>query len=205
MKQADIAEFAEFAGALGIPASESQAALLARYQEALVGERGSSLGLISRADRERARERHILDCMRAAVPAPSTGVAYDLGSGGGLPGVVAAILRPELSLTLVERRSLRAAFLEWVVGELGLPRVKVAACRIEDLPVGLADVCFARALASVEGSWTLASDLLKPGGTLVYFAGARAELPDSLPGARSIEVLRSEVLESAGPLAIITR
>lgn len=202
MKQTDIAEFA---GALGLSASETQIALIARFEEILLGERGKSLGLISRDDRDRARERHILDCMRAAVPAPTTGLAYDLGSGGGLPGVVVGILRPRLSLKLVERRSLRAAFLEWVVDEMSLPNVEVAAGGIEDLPAGLADACFARALAPLAGSWALAADLLRAGGTLVYFAGEKSEVPDSLPKARSIQVLPSEVLESAGPLAIITR
>jgi len=202
VKQADIAEFAR---AVGLSASEAQIALLARFEETLVSVRASSLGLISKDDRGRIRERHVLDCIRAAVPAPATGLAHDLGSGGGLPGVIVAILRPHLTLKLVERRSLRAAFLEWIVDEMCLPNVEVAACGIEDLPAGLADTCFARALAPLDRSWALASDLLKPGGTLVYFAGERAEVPESLPKARSIQVLPSMVLESAGPLAIITR
>ena len=202
MKQTDIAEFA---GALGLSASETQIELITRFEETLLGERGKSLGLISRDDRDRVRERHILDCMRAAVPAPTNGLAYDFGSGGGLPGVVVGILRPQLSLKLVERRSLRAAFLEWVVDEMSLPNVEVVAGAIEDLPSGLADACFARALAPLTGSWALASDLLRVGGTLVYFAGEKSEVPDSLPKAHSIQVLPSKVLESAGPLAIITR
>jgi 16S rRNA (guanine527-N7)-methyltransferase len=202
VKQTDIAGFAN---EVGVSASEAQVALLASFEATLVGARAGSLGLISKHDRGRIRERHIFDCIRAAVPAPARGLAYDLGSGGGLPGMVVAILRPQLSLKLVERRSLRAAFLEWVVGDLHLANVEVEACGIEDLPAGKADACFARALAPLERSWALASDLLAPAGQLIYFAGAGAELPDSLPKARSIRALPSRVLESAGPLAIITR
>jgi len=201
VKQTDIAEFVR---GLGIEASDAQVSMLLNYEEKLV-ERGGDLGLISRQDRERVRDRHILDCVRAAAPSPSVGLAYDLGSGGGLPGVVVAILRPELKVKLVERRALRAAFLEWIADELPLPNVEVSAGRIEDVPRGLADVCFARALASLPESWALASGLLKPGGRLIYFAGGQAELPGSLPDADSIRVLREKVLESAGPLAIITR
>lgn len=185
-------------------ASEAQISLLLSYEQSLE-ERGGALGVISKQDQERVRERHILDCVRAAAVAPPAGRAYDLGSGGGLPGVVVAILRPELRVSLVESRALRVAFLEWVVDMLQLPNVEVAACRIGELPPGSAEVCFARALASLPESWALASGLLKPGGELVYFAGANAEVPGSLPGARSVRVLRAKVLESAGPLAIITR
>ena len=201
MKQTDITEFTR---PLGLSVTPDQVSLLESYEQHLV-ERGSALGLISRHDLERVRERHILDCIRAAVPSPPAGLAYDLGSGGGLPGVVVGILRPGLTVRLVERRALRATFLEWLAGQLRLPNVEVLACRVEDVAEGLADVCYSRALAPLPGAWALARNLLKPGGSLVYFAGERAVVPESVPGATSIHVLPWKVLESGGPLAIITR
>ena len=189
---------------LGLPLSRSQLDLLLGYERTLVGQ-GPDLGVISRSDRARVRQRHILDCMRAAVPSPESGRAYDLGSGGGLPGIVVGILRPGLSVTLVERRARRAAFLERAVRELGLSNIDVAATRLEDLPQGRADICFARALAALLATWQLSRPLLKARGSLVYFAGAGVAVPETLPECSQFRVCRCGVLEYGGPLVIITR
>ena len=92
------------AGRLGCELSPAQAALLLEF-EATLRERGSGLGLISKKDRSRLRERHVLDSLRASLAVRSDDRnAYDLGSGGGLPGLPVAIARPDLRVGLVERR-----------------------------------------------------------------------------------------------------
>jgi 16S rRNA (guanine527-N7)-methyltransferase len=189
---------------MGLEVSDSQAATLADF-ETLLEARAVGFGLIAEADRGRLRERHVLDCLRAAATVgPEDREAYDLGSGAGLPGVVVAIARPELRLTLVEARLRRVAFLELAVSRLGLSNVLVRHARVEDLtrPVGL---CFARAFSSLEASWRVARRLLRPGGRLVYFAGDRWTLPNELLEGASSCLATGPVLESSGPLVIMTR
>ena len=172
---------------------------------ALLRTKGITAGVVSEADRERLVERHVIDSLRAATVLDATDRrGYDLGSGGGLPGVPIAIARPALHVTLVEPRRRRVAFLELVVQELDLPNLTVREARAEDIR-DPADVAFARALAPVEQAWRLALPLLRPGGRLVFFAGRRAAIPASFPGASAVVEQRGDVLETAGPVVIITR
>ena len=180
--------------------------------EALLAGRGAELGLISKGDVSRVRQRHILDSLRAASRVrPSDSTAYDLGSGGGLPGLVVAIAVPDLRVECVESRRNRAAFLELAIDDLGLGNAAVRLTRIEELEEPV-DVCFSRALAGPEESWRLAEPLLRPGGRLIYFAG-RGSLPWGDPGeggsprpeGLQIDLVPAPGLESAGPLVIMGR
>ncbi len=193
-----------FASRLGLELPGEQTKRLVAFEE-LLATRAIALGLIGASDARRIRVRHTFDCLRAALVVEAADrAAYDLGSGAGLPGIVVAVARPALFVTLVEARRRRAAFLEFVAGELGLPNVSVAATRAETL-CEPADLCFARALGPIDASWALARPLLRGGARLVYFAGAGSVVPGSLPGARSIDSRGTAVLESAGPLVIIAR
>jgi 16S rRNA (guanine527-N7)-methyltransferase len=190
------------AAAWGVPLDQDQLRRLEAY-EALLASRGAELGLISRGDVPRLRERHVLDALRAAVAVePPDRLAVDLGSGGGLPGIPVAIARPALRVVLAERRRSRAGFLELAVAELGLANVDVAAGPAGALDVR-ADLVFARAFADAPASWLAAEPLLGPRGRLVYFAGRRAADPGSIRGLRT-RVLAPPVA-SAGALVIMTR
>src|SRR5947209_3293212 len=113
-------EVARYAEALRIELPPGAAEKLESFAH-LLSSRGVDLGLVTRADADRVLERHVLDSIRAVGGIlPQDRVACDLGSGGGLPGVPVALALPELSVTLVEARRLRAAWLELVVAELGL-------------------------------------------------------------------------------------
>jgi 16S rRNA (guanine527-N7)-methyltransferase len=191
---------------MGVPVTDGQAATLARF-EALLLNRAVDLGLVAEGDRNRIRERHLLDCLRAATTVvPTDREACDLGSGAGLPGVVVAVVRPAVHVVLIEARVRRVAFLELAVAELRLSNVAVRHGRIEEMK-DLADLCFARAFAPLEESWRAARRLLRPGGRLVYFAGARGVargIETPLVGASACLVLEP-VLESSGRLVIMTR
>ncbi|MGQ0668693.1 MAG: 16S rRNA (guanine(527)-N(7))-methyltransferase RsmG [Actinomycetota bacterium] len=189
---------------LGLAMNEEQLRQLARFEDLLLS-RGIPLGLIGEGDSARLRTRHVLDSLRAAVAVlPTDRTAYDLGSGAGLPGIPVAIARPGLSVAMVESRRKRAAFLELVVGELGLANASVAASRVEELEEPR-DLCFARAIAGLTRLWAMARPLLGPRGRLVYFAGKSAIPEGPLPGGASTLVLRHAVLESNGPLVIMAR
>ena len=189
---------------LGIEISEKASAALERF-EGLLRERALPKGLVAAADAGRLRERHILDSIRAVSPLrPGDSRAIDLGSGAGLPGIVVAIARPSLHVVLVEPRRARVAFLELVVEDLRLPNASVLAARIEDVDEQV-DLCFARAFAPAPDAWRAAVPRLREGGRLVYFAGAGAVPPETPSGASAVEVLESPLLESSGPLFIMTR
>jgi 16S rRNA (guanine527-N7)-methyltransferase len=191
------------AAALGLELPEGAAQRLVAFEELLAAP-GADLGLIARSDLPRLRERHIVDCLRAAlVVRPEDRSAVDLGSGGGLPGMVVAIACPHLTVTLAERRRNRAAFLELAVLELGLRNARVAVGPVEAL-AARSDLCFARAFADARRSWEAARRILAPGGRLVYFAGAEAGGSDAPDGARA-EILPPPPFASGGPLVIMTR
>ncbi len=189
---------------VGVDLSEEASSGLEGFEQ-LLRERALPAGLVSAADAGRLRERHILDSLRAVrVVRPGDGRALDLGSGAGLPGLVVAIARPGLDVVLVEPRRARVAFLELAVEHLRLSNVSVLPARIEDVDE-LVDLCFARAFAPWPDAWRVAAPRLRQGGCLVYFAGAGAEPPEPPSDASAVEVLESPLLESSGPLFIMTR
>ena len=191
---------------LGVTIQASAAADLIEF-ERLLTDPGAKRGVISRADVPRLRERHILDSLRAAaIPSPTTRTAFDIGSGGGLPGIVVAIACPSLRVRLVEPRRNRASFLQSAIDAIGLRNAEVVGGRIEEL-TDRVDLCFARAVAPLERSWQLARPRLAPGGALVYFAGSSFDPSqlERLPEAVDWDIRPSPPIASGGPLVIIGR
>lgn len=178
--------------------------------EALLLERAPKLGLVGRNDLGRLRQRHIEDCLRATRSVlPTDRLAYDLGSGAGLPGIVLAVAVPTCRFVLVESRSKRAGFLELVLARLGLSNAEVSHGRAEDLSTP-ADLITARAFAPLERAWRVAHPLLRRGGRLVFFAGKgedasrAARLTDPEPPA-NVEIDVEKGLANQGPLVIMAR
>jgi 16S rRNA (guanine527-N7)-methyltransferase len=176
--------------------------------ESLLEARAVPLGLIARNDSGRTWTRHIEDSLRArACLLPRDHTVVDLGSGAGLPGLPLAIAEPARRFVLVEPRERRAAFLEWVVAELGLRNVHVEAIAAEQFRTST-PLCTARALAAMEACWRLASPVLEAGGRLLYFAGAHWKPPDRQTWLRSgaeWEVCAEGRFSWEGPLVIIRR
>src|SRR6266487_1166709 len=171
---------ASAAGEVGLTLTGEQVARIL-FLEALLAERASDLGLVSEGDLPRIRERHVVDSFEAAAQVNQEDrLGVDLGSGGGLPGLVVAITRPELPMRLVESRRTRGAFLELAVEKLGLSNTSVVIARIEQL-AERADVCFARAFGDAVSSWAAAQRILQPEGRLIYFAGEAFDPTRDLP------------------------
>jgi len=137
--------------------------------------RGVEHGLIGPRETPRIWGRHVLNCVAIAPAFTRDATVADIGSGAGLPGVVLALARPDMSVTLVEPLLRRSDFLESVVAELELSNVEVLRSRAEDL-AGLRtfDFATARAVAALArlARWTL--PLVKPGGSLVAMKGSSA-------------------------------
>ena len=195
------------AASLGLDLAGEQLDRLARFAE-LLSTRAIEIGAIAASDRERVVERHILDSLRAAPEIRDDDrIAYDFGSGAGLPGIPLAVVRPACAFALVESRHWRAAFLELVVSELEL-NVRVERARVEKMGVQ-ADLAVSRAFAPLAKTWGLAEPLLRPGGRLVFFAGRSMEDPEAVARAAAGEGsevrLVPDQLDRGGPLVIIGR
>jgi 16S rRNA (guanine527-N7)-methyltransferase len=192
--------------ALGLDLSDDQIDRLDAF-EALVRDRAIPLGMVAATDRDRLGERHIQDSLRAAAEITvADRTAYDLGSGAGFPGVVVAVARPSLGVTLVESRRPRAAFLQLVLDRLELRNATVSNVRVETLSEPV-DVCFSRAFARVEMAWQAAERILLPRGRLIYFAGERFD-PSDLPEGVAATMVRADLssaLARSGPLVIMSR
>jgi 16S rRNA (guanine527-N7)-methyltransferase len=135
---------------------------------------GVERGLIGPREAPRLWERHILNCAVVAPRVSMHATVADVGSGAGLPGVVWAIARPDLTVTLIEPLLRRTVFLEEAVAELGLEQVTVLRSRAEDVRESF-DVVTARAVAPLEklAGWCL--PLVRRGGVLLALKGQRAE------------------------------
>jgi 16S rRNA (guanine527-N7)-methyltransferase len=135
---------------------------------------GVERGLIGPREAERLWPRHLLNCVAVAALIPRGSHVVDLGSGAGLPGIVLAIARPDLQLTLVEPMQRRVAFLEEVRDDLSLSHVEIRRARADDLASAKlnVDVVTARAVAPVDRLATLAAPLLRGGGQLLAIKGS---------------------------------
>lgn len=151
----------------------------ARYAEILQGV-GVERGLIGPREGERIWERHIYNSLPVATLIPSGATVIDIGSGAGLPGVVLALARPDISILLLEPLERRATFLLEVIDELGLTNTRVARGKAADFQ-GKFDVVTARAVAPMDRLLAWSWHLLSPGGRILAMKGERAseELADT--------------------------
>jgi 16S rRNA (guanine527-N7)-methyltransferase len=146
-------------------------ALAERYAELLATE-GVTRGLIGPREAARLWERHVLNSAVLAEAIPQGSAVCDIGTGAGLPGLVVAIARPDLAVTLVEPLLRRTTFLDEVVAELGLSHVQVVRGRAEDLHGKAAfDVVTSRAVAPLERLLGWSMPLVAPTGALVAMKG----------------------------------
>ena len=135
--------------------------------------------LVSRRARSELRERHLPECAAFADLLPrGPARVLDVGSGGGFPGMVVAILRPDLDVTLLDATRKKVDFLREVAGDVGVP-IQVHHGRAEEVARGELgssfDLVTARAVAPLERlvGWTV--PFLKPGGFLYAIKGGRWE------------------------------
>jgi 16S rRNA (guanine(527)-N(7))-methyltransferase RsmG len=157
---------------------ETEARLRDYHQLLLLWNR--RINLIGRGDEAASWQRHIMDSVQVAPLLPAEGEMADLGSGGGLPGMVIAILRAA-PIHLVESDRRKAAFLREASRDL--PHVTVHAKRIEEVGLPPLAAVTARALAPLRALLPHTARLLAPGGVAVFPKGrtAAAELTDAAP------------------------
>jgi 16S rRNA (guanine527-N7)-methyltransferase len=151
----------------GLPVAEQFADLLA-------GE-ATLRGLIGPREVPRLWERHLLNCAVVSDLVPENSTVCDIGSGAGLPGIVLAIRRPDLRVTLVEPLLRRTTFLELAVSTMELSNVSVHRGRAEELHgEAVFDVVTSRAVAPMDrlAGWSL--PLVGNGGLFLAMKGSSA-------------------------------
>ena len=181
---------------------------LARRFTADLAAQGEERGLIGPLELPRLWSRHILNCAIVA-PLLRPGRVGDIGSGAGLPGIVLAIARPDVSFVLIEPMERRVAWLAEQVESLGLKNVEIIRARAEDVRPDIAlDQITARAVSAFRKLIPLTTPLLRDGGELVLMkgAGAGSEVDAAAKEIRRYKVHDVEVLTlGEGVLDDITR
>ena len=146
---------------------------------------GIERGLIGPREGERIWERHIFNCLPVTQLIPQGASLFDIGSGAGLPGIVIALARPDLTVTLIEPLERRVAFLNEAVEGLN---IEVIRGRAQDVKKS-ADFVTARAVAPLEKLKKMSWHMVKTGGSLLAMKGesATAEM-EGVKGATLHEI-----------------
>lgn len=143
---------------------------LRAYANLLCGT-GVTHGLIGPREVPRIWERHVLNCAVIASSIPQNASVADVGSGAGLPGLVLALMRPDLEVTLIEPLERRTRWLEAAISELPCTATVLRA-RAEDCSQSFS-VVTSRAVAGVQELSRLCLPLVKPGGMMLAMKGER--------------------------------
>ena len=187
---------------LGLGIRPAQGELLQAFM-ALLQRWNGTYNLTAVRDPAQMLTQHLADCL-AVLPAlrqhrEAAGAKrlLDVGSGGGLPGVVLAILEDDLSVTCVDTVGKKAAFVRQVAAELSLRNLHAEHARVEQLAAAPFDIVTSRAFASLLDFTTLTRRHLAPGAVWMAMKGKR---PDdelaALPA--NIEVFHVEQLAVPG-------
>ncbi|WP_290869328.1 16S rRNA (guanine(527)-N(7))-methyltransferase RsmG [Aquabacterium sp.] len=198
--------------ALGLSLSPAQQDLLARYM-VMLHHWNSTYNLTAVRDAPDMLSHHLADCLAVLAPlgrhladaqaqaGAATGAPagqggfrlLDVGSGGGLPGVVLAICRPEVQVTCVDTVGKKAAFIRQVAAELRLPNLRAEHARVETLKTAF-NLITSRAFASLPDFVGLTRSLLAPGAVWMAMKG---KLPEDEQAAlpADVEVFHVEQLQ----------
>jgi 16S rRNA (guanine527-N7)-methyltransferase len=150
------------------PGREEQ---IQRYAE-LLSSTGIERGLIGPKEGDRIWERHIANCIPITTIIPNGVRVADIGSGAGLPGIVIALARPDLKVSLIEPLQRRVDFLNEVITELALD-VEVIRGRAERVKKQF-EIVTARAVAPLEKLIQISWHMIPRGGCLMAIKGESA-------------------------------
>lgn len=167
----------DFSDVIGCNVSRETTDRLQEYA-ALIGKWNPRINLVAPKTLPDLHSRHIVDSAQILKLIPEgIGHLVDLGSGGGLPGIVLSILltetEPSARVTLIESDQRKSVFLRQVVRELSL-ETQILNDRIESVPPQKADIITARALAPLPGLIALAQRHMADDASAIFLKGAQA-------------------------------
>lgn len=198
---------AQIFGRSGAPLDESQVSQLAAYRD-LLFTANQSMNLTAVRDLTGIEQRLILESLRLVAPlrslldpaARGRRSVIDLGTGGGLPGVVLAIACPELSVYLLDATGKKVAFLDRVVDSLELANTTTIHARAEEVGHqpryrSAFHIVTARAVSTLPALLELGLPLLRVGGHLVLPKGVAID-DELAAGQRAARILGGEIVSS---------
>ena len=194
------APLAAAAKALELKLSDTQIDQLLAYL-ALISKWNKVYNLTSVRDPQAMLTQHLVDSLSLLPPLRrhTQGAAIrlmDVGSGGGLPGVVIAICEPNINVTCVDAVAKKTSFIIQVAAELGLKNLRGEHSRVQQLKVAPFDVITSRAFASLLDFTTLTRQHLKPGAIWLAMKGQHPadELAALQNSAKDLDMFHVEQL-----------
>ncbi|GAB3464631.1 16S rRNA (guanine(527)-N(7))-methyltransferase RsmG [Massilia terrae] len=194
---------------LGLDLTAAQQKQLMDYL-ALMAKWNAVYNLTSLRDPMQMVTHHLLDSL-AAVPAfAGARNVLDVGAGGGLPGIVLAIARPDMKVSMIDTVHKKTAFLKQVKAELGLANASVHTMKVQDLEVSdKFDVITSRAFADLSDFLDWSGHLLAEGGRFIALKGvAPKDEQERVPAewkVSEVQALRVPSLEAERHLVFIER
>lgn len=192
---------------LGLELSAEQIDRLNQYL-ALLNKWNKTYNLTAVRETERMVAYHVLDSL-SALPHIQGVRVLDVGSGGGMPGMLFAIARPDWQLTLIDANHKKTTFLRQAAIELGLNNVEVHCERVEALAAPAFDVITSRAFADLAEFVRLIRHVLADGGVWAALKGVYpyeeiAQLPDDIRVV-SVQALHVPGLDAERHLVTLAR
>ena len=175
---------------LPLALSEEQVEKLLDYLH-LLNKWNSVYNLTSVRDPLEMVKLHLLDSLTAVPAFKDAKNVLDVGAGGGLPGMVLAISRPDMKVSMIDTVHKKTAFLNQVKAELGLSNVTVYTKKVQELEVKTKfDVITSRAFADLSDFVNWSGHLLQEGGQYIALKGtAPAEERERLPAPWKVQKL----------------
>ncbi len=165
----------------GIPAAPELAERLLIYLK-LLQEWNEKMDLTAVEGEEELLDKHFMDSLLVPDPAllPENSALIDVGTGAGFPGMVLALARPDLRITLLDARQKRMSFLETVARETGRPDIRLLHGRAEDCARQAElreqfDLAVARAVAPLNVLCELLLPYVRVGGRALCWKGPALE------------------------------
>ncbi len=164
-----------------------------QFYSELLEERNSVMNLTAIRGSENIARLHFLDCaaLLSLWDFPQNAKLIDVGTGAGFPGLPLKLLRPDLSLTLLDSQLKRVGFLEELAGRLELEGVSCVHARAEEAAAGMGgsfDIAVSRAVARLNVLCELCLPFLRVGGVFLAMKG-----PDCAPeleeAQRAVQIL----------------
>ncbi|MBY0572139.1 MAG: 16S rRNA (guanine(527)-N(7))-methyltransferase RsmG [Undibacterium sp.] len=156
---------------LGLPFGDEKIAQMMAYLSLLI-KWNSVYNLTAIRDPQEMVKQHLLDSLSAVHAFTEAKSILDVGSGGGLPGIILAIVFPQIKVAMIDTVSKKTAFLTQVKAQLGLRNVTVHNARVESLQVTEKfDVITSRAFSELNNFINWSQHLLADGGRFLAMKG----------------------------------
>ena len=186
------------AATFGLSLDARMCGQFSQYADLLV-EWNAHVNLTAITDEEGIAVKHFVDCLSAASLLPEGATVVDVGTGAGFPGLPFAIVRPDVSVTLLDSLDKRVKFLTAVTQALSLPNVRTQHGRAEDFGIDPAwrdafDVATARAVAGLPVLLEYCLPFVKPGGIFLAMKEPGAQ-EEAAASEKALQVLGGRIVE----------